>query len=146
MKMRVYLDNCCFNRPFDDPLHLPNWLEAEAKMHVQRQILDGEIELAWSYILDHENAENPYEQRKAAIARWKVRAAIDIDAGDEIIRRASAIMTCGIRSKDALHIACAIEAQCRVFLTTDKGILKKNVDGILVMNPLDFVREMEVEP
>ena len=143
--MRVYMDNCCFNRPFDDPLHVPNWLEAEAKIHVQRQILAGDIELAWSYILDYENAANPYEDRRDAIAQWKGQAAIDIGVGDAIVRRAQAIAQCGIRNKDSLHIACAIEAQCRVFLTTDKGILKKKIEGIRLMNPLDFVREIEVE-
>jgi len=143
MTMRVYLDNCCFNRPFDDPLHLPNWLEAEAKLHVQRQIVAGNIELAWSYMLDYENADNPYEDRQDAIAQWKTKATIDINTKDEIIRRAVSIGQCGIRSKDALHIACAIEAQCHVFLTTDKRILKKKVDGIRLMNPLDFVGEIE---
>jgi len=145
MAMRVYMDNCCFNRPFDDPLHVPNWLEAEAKMYVQRQILAGEIELAWSYILDYENSANPYDHRRDAIAQWKIRAVIDVGADDAVVRRALAIAQCGIRSKDALHLACAIKAQCRVFLTTDKGILKKKIDGIRVMNPLDFVGETENE-
>ena len=146
MTIRVYMDNCCFNRPFDDPLHVPNWLEAEAKIHVQRQILAGDIELAWSYILDYENAANPYGDRRDAIAQWKARATVDIGAGNEIVHRALAIAQCGIRNKDSLHIARAIETQSHVFLTTDKGILKKNVEGIRLMNPLDFVREIEVGP
>jgi hypothetical protein len=33
--MRVYLDNCCYNRPFDDQKRLRIRLEAEAKMAVQ---------------------------------------------------------------------------------------------------------------
>ena len=78
MKTRVYLDNCCFNRPFDDRENLIIRLEAEAKLHVH-----------------------------------------------------------------ALHIACAIRAKCRYFLTTDKRILKKKIEGIVLLNPLDYVRRTE---
>jgi predicted nucleic acid-binding protein len=51
----------------------------------------------------------------------------------------------GIKSKDALHIACAIEAGCTYFLTTDDGILKKmtNHSEIIVLNPIDFIRTIE---
>ena len=36
--MRVYLDNCCFNRPFDYPSSLVVRMETEAKLQVQEQI------------------------------------------------------------------------------------------------------------
>jgi hypothetical protein len=49
--MRVYLDNCCFNRPFDDQSQARIRLEAEAKLEVQQRIKSAEIELAWSYVL-----------------------------------------------------------------------------------------------
>ncbi len=29
MKYRIYLDNCCFNRPYDDQAHLLVQLETE---------------------------------------------------------------------------------------------------------------------
>jgi len=53
--MRVYLDNCCYNRPFDDQNQIRIHLEAQAKLYVQSQIKDSKIELVWSYILDYEN-------------------------------------------------------------------------------------------
>ena len=28
--MRVYIDNCCYNRPFDDRTNIKNYLEREA--------------------------------------------------------------------------------------------------------------------
>ncbi len=143
MRIRVYLDNCCLNRPFDDALTPFIRLEIEAKNHVQQQILNGNIDLAWSFILDHENADNPYEERKKTIALWKHWAIVAIDVDEDIIRRALAIAEFGIRGKDALHIACAIRAQCHYFLTTDKKILKKRIEGITFMNPVDYVQEME---
>ena len=65
---RVYLDNCCWNRPFDDQAQVRVRLETEAKLEIQRRIKEGEIELAWSYILDYENQANPFEERREAIA------------------------------------------------------------------------------
>lgn len=145
MKDRVYLDNCCFNRPFDDPSHLVVQLEAEAKTHVQREIRSGNVELAWSFILDHENDANPYKDRKEAITPWKNLAVVDVGADEEVFRRACAVAKHGLRNMDALHIACAIQARCDYFLTTDKQILKKQVDGIVLMNPLNYVQEVENE-
>jgi hypothetical protein len=43
--MRVYLDNCCYNRPFDDQSNLLVMLEAEAKLFIQKEIKDGRIDL-----------------------------------------------------------------------------------------------------
>jgi hypothetical protein len=54
--MRIYLDNCCFNRPFDDQSAIRIKLETDAKLYIQEMIRIQEIELAWSYILDFENA------------------------------------------------------------------------------------------
>lgn len=39
----VYLDNCCYNRPYDDQKQLKVHLEAEAKMHIQNMITDKKI-------------------------------------------------------------------------------------------------------
>ncbi len=77
--MRVYLDNCCYNRPFDDQKDLRVRLEAVAKLGVQQMILEQRVELAWSYILDYENELNPFEQRKMVIRRWKTHATVDAD-------------------------------------------------------------------
>ena len=61
--MKVYLDNCCYNRPYDDQSSLPISLEAQAKLLIKEKCL----ELASSFILDYENSCNPYTDRKIAI-------------------------------------------------------------------------------
>jgi hypothetical protein len=43
---RLYLDNCCFNRPFDDQQQLKIWLETQAKLSIRQQVLGGTYELA----------------------------------------------------------------------------------------------------
>lgn len=42
--MRVYMDNCCFNRPFDDQSQLKIKLEAESKIYIQENILLKKLE------------------------------------------------------------------------------------------------------
>ena len=49
--MRVYLDNRCYNRPFDEQVQLRVRLETEAKLEVQRQMRSGELEYVWSDML-----------------------------------------------------------------------------------------------
>ena len=39
-------------------------------------------------------------------------------------------------------IAYAVSAKCDAFITTDKGILKKKIDDIKVLNPIDFMRKV----
>jgi hypothetical protein len=35
--MKIYLDNCCFNRPFDDQNDIVVRLEMEAKLFIQQK-------------------------------------------------------------------------------------------------------------
>ena len=78
------------------------------------------------------------------ILEWKQIAKTDVDPTDEILMLGKEIMTLGIKDKDALHIACAIKADCDYFLTTDKKVLNKNVPNIKIINPIDFIRNLEV--
>lgn len=139
--MRIYLDNCCFNRPFDNQSHIKIRLETEAKLFIQSGIYSNEIELAWSYILDYENDCNPFEEKKNSIKKWKGLAVIDIEENDWIINKARYIAKLGVKSKDALHVACAIALKCNYFLTTDEQLIKKmeNFQEIAVINPLHFI-------
>jgi len=142
IKHRLYLDNCCFNRPYDDQAYLTVYLETEAKLFVQKEILQGSFELAWSYMLDYENSMNPYEERRKAIENWKKVSVCDIDFSIDVNLLGNKILSQGLKSNDALHIACAIAAKCAYFLTTDKNVLNKQISEIIVMNPIDFVRKL----
>jgi predicted nucleic acid-binding protein len=143
--MRVYLDNCCFNRPFDDQTQVRVRLEAEAKLEVQERIKDKRIELAWSYLLDFENEVNPFAERRETIGRWKSDATADVEETPVVLRQAHAIANLGLRPKDALHIACAMSAGCDYFLTTDDFVVKRmrGFAEITVMYPTQFIIEVE---
>jgi predicted nucleic acid-binding protein len=138
--IRVYLDNCCYNRPFDNKGNLLVRLEAEAKLHIQQMIKDGELELVWSYLMDFENDANPYTERRDRIALWQGIAKFDIEENENILETAHKLEKIGLREKDSLHIACAVFSKAEYFITTDKKILNKTIDSITVINPIDFLR------
>ena len=142
--MRLYLDNCMFNRPFDNQTDFKILLESEAKLKIQEHIRFGLYELIWSYILDYENSKNPFRERREQIGKWKKYANVDIDADDSVIELSKSLNQLGLKNFDALHIACAITAKVDYFLTTDKGILKKSqmVSDIQIKDPIDFIREV----
>ena len=96
--MKIYLDNCCFNRPFDDQSQIRIRLESEAKLKIQEEIRSGKFQLVWSYILDYENNQNPYQERKVRIKKWKEYAISDIEETSELIETASLLTTQSTRA------------------------------------------------
>ncbi len=143
--MRIYLDNCAFNRPFDNQSDIRIRIETEAKLYIQEKIKAGSLELIWSYILDFENEQNPFIERKISIAKWKKIASADIEETENLLNKARILANLGFKAKDALHIASAVEADARYFLTTVDKILNKTsqLSDIIIISPTDFIKEFE---
>ena len=131
--MKIYLDNCCYNRPYDDQSQLRISLETQAKLYIQDLIRQQKLDLVSSYVLWYENSQNPFEIRKRAISEFIQKNTIeyiDIDKAEEIKCKADDIMKTGVKTKDAYHVACAIYANCDYFFTTDDRLLKYATDEI----------------
>jgi len=143
--MKVYLDNCCFNRPFDDQKQIRIRLETEAKLFIQEKILNKNIELVWSYILEYENEFNPFDERKNIIKEWKNFSVKDIEENKQILEESNRLKEIGLSSKDALHVACAVYAKSDFFITTDDDLEKKLKDynKITIINPIAFLKILE---
>lgn len=141
--IKIYLDNCCYNRPFDNQEQMSIRLETEAKLYIQAGIRGKRYALAWSYVLDSENDDNPYDEKREAIAPWKEIAAAYCTSSEDVLASGGRIMKYGIRAKDALHIACAMQCGCEYFITTDYKLTNKTISGIKIINPMDFIRETE---
>ena len=142
--MKIYLDNCCFNRPFDDQTQLRILLESEAKLNIQENIRSGNHSLVWSYILDYENSKNPFQERREQIIKWRNYAKDDIEETKDIITLAIENSKLGLKNIDALHLACAIKANAKYFITTDDGILKRcgNFQKLRIVDPIGFIKEV----
>ncbi|MBS9780098.1 MAG: hypothetical protein KGV51_05660 [Moraxellaceae bacterium] len=136
-----------FNRPFDNQDNIRIRLETEAKLHIQELIKQGELSLVWSYILSFENSKNPFFERRFAIEKWQSLAKYNITESDNIIKYANKLVDKGIKTKDALHVACAVEARAEYFLSTDDKLLKKlllNTD-IHGLNPTTFIQVLSYD-
>ena len=130
--MRIYFDNCCYNRPYDDQTQIRISLEAQAKIFIQNAIKRDKIELATSYILVYENNKNPFPDSRKTIADFInefTSIFIDIDQVNEVILLAAE--------------TCAILADCDYFLTTDDRVLKFQSNKINVINPIEFLKVLE---
>lgn len=141
----IYLDICCFNRPFDDQTQLLIRLQTEAKLAVQDAIRTGSHQLVWSAVLDLENAANPDLDRREAIDDWKWLAVVDVEANQDIENVAADLDVCGIKPMDALHLASVIQAGAQWFLTTDHALLRKGKreKRVKVVDPIDCIRLTE---
>jgi hypothetical protein len=76
-------------------------LEAEATLCIQEHIRSGTLELVWPYILDCENAANPFEERRTTISGWRQYATQDVEETPLILQHANRLAGMGLKAKDA---------------------------------------------
>lgn len=123
--MLIYLDLCCFNRPFDDQTQSRIRLETEAKLIVQQHVRDGRHQLVWSHILEYENSLNPFLDRRNSISDWRKLSIIKITHSDSLVNLSRDLIKLGIKEHDALHVAAALTANAELFITTDDRLARK---------------------
>jgi len=143
--MRVYLDNCVYNRPFDDQSAERIRLETHAIIEILDRIRTGRIELVWSYINELENAQSPFPENSRAIALWADNAHTFVVESTRLLRNANNLLEFGLRPLDALHVASAVEGKANYFLSTDDRLLRKRsvFDGVQLLNPINALEAMD---
>ncbi|MDR2166868.1 MAG: hypothetical protein LBE35_03320 [Clostridiales bacterium] len=139
--LKIYLDNCCYNRPFDNQEQDIVRLETEAKLIIQDRIRAGWYSLVWSFVLHGENSKNLSFDKKMQIGKWEYIAKEYCHSSIDVFDEAEKFMAVGIKREDALHLACAIKCNCDYLITTDKKFLNKNhlIKGIDIVNPMVFI-------
>ena len=147
--MRIYLDNCCFNRPYDSQTEFKVSMETRAKLHIQEMIRQGKLELAGSYMLEFENEQNIDRMKKTVIRNYQQTYSafyVPIERREILRAKIEEIMAYHISYKDATHIACAIYAKCDYLLTTDIRFMKRyKGNEIVILNPVEFIQLEEEE-
>lgn len=146
--MKERLDNCCYNRPYDDQSQIRIYLETQAKLHIQELIKLRRVELVTSYMLEYENGKNRFMQKKRTIENFmndNESYYVGNERDEMIAKMAEPIMRTGVKEKDAFHVACAIYAKCDYFITTDDRLLKFHTEQISLVTPGEFIRRMEAE-
>jgi len=139
---RVYLDNCCYNRPYDSQLQGKIRSETSAKLCIQELIKCKCLELATSYILDYENNNNKYLVKRNSIRQFmrdNETAYITSTSSDFINSYSRKLSLLGLKYMDSAHIACAILSGCNYFITVDYRVLKAKTSDIQIVSPQRFL-------
>ena len=141
-KLKIYLDNCCYNRPFDDLSQTKVRNEAAAKMYIQSLIKFQSLVLYSSFMLLYEISKNPSMKNREHILHF-VKEHSSFHIGEErkaeVTPLSKGIMETGIKYNDSIHLACSMIAGCDYFITTDRRVLNYKTDRIKVVNPIKFV-------
>ena len=143
--MRIYMDCCCLNRPFDDQTNPIIHLEAEAIKIILSLCEQRVFTLVSSEVLKFEIEKTPDVLRKEKLKILEQLAQEVIKINDEIETRAKYFESLGIQPFDALHLACA-ERGADILITVDKAFLKKANKirdlKIEIKNPIEWLKEV----
>jgi predicted nucleic acid-binding protein len=142
--MKIYLDACCLNRPFDDQSQNRVRIEAEAVLSILEMAQSGALEIIGSDIIDDELSQMPDSERLEKIKLLLSLASSHGSLTSAVERRATELEKWNILSLDALHLASAENAQADYFLTTDDNLLNKAIRHqselkVKVENPAKWV-------
>jgi len=140
---RIYLDMCCYCRPFDNNSQSRILLEAEAVLRIVDAVRDKKLHLISSDIVTAELLENPKEDAVAWIDSVLEFSFDHVQLTSNIEHEAVVIVASGIRPKDALHVASALAGNAEYFCTCDDRLLKKLQAtasvNIQALNPIEIV-------
>lgn len=149
-RMKVYLDVCCLNRPFDDQTQDQIRLEAEAVLLILMHLESGEWEWIGSEVLDLEIEQTPDPERRLRVGLLTAHVHSSVLVEQAETERAERLEALGFHPYDALHLACAESGGTDVFLTTDAKLLRRasrrsREMHIRVANPLAWLTEVTKE-
>jgi predicted nucleic acid-binding protein len=143
--MRVYFDNCCYNRPFDDFSQDRVYLEAEAILTIISHCEYGDWILVTSGVVEYESARISDLDKLEKVQTLCAVAEERVVLTDEAVNRAAYFRKNGLHDFDSLHLAVAEMAHVDVFLTTDDKLLRaahKLSLKIHVANPVAWLMEV----
>ena len=123
--MKIYLDVCCLNRPFDDQNQNRIRLESEAILLILSHIQSGEWQWISSEIVEDEIEQTPNLKRRERTHQLLSHAQITHVLTEVDIERARTLQKNGVNGMDALHLACAESSRVDIFLTTDDKLIKR---------------------
>ena len=145
--MKIYLDNCVLNSPFDDQSQERVRLETEAIVLLLSRLERKEWTWLGSQALEIEIDKAPDVEQQSRLRRVIEFVSSTVEIGEKELERANELQKLGFVGFDTVHLACAESGKADVFLTTDDRLLKlaKRLAKKLhvrVENPLDWMKEM----
>jgi predicted nucleic acid-binding protein len=122
-------------------------METEAILGVLAWCEAGNAELVSSVALKYEADHNPHPVRKAFVKEILLNSNLIIQASDSVEQRARNYCVQVIKVLDALHMACAVDAQADYFCTCDDRFLRRakqiETGQTWVVSPLELIEVIE---
>lgn len=140
------MDNCCFNRVFDDRTNPKIYFDRNSVMIIIEFAEKRFIDLCGSQMLIKEINDTADANKKEKLKLIYSLCSEEILVNEEIAKRAVEIQNnSNIRAKDSIHLACGEYANVDVLLTVDKKF-KNNANrlpaNIRVMEPTEWLMEV----
>jgi len=144
-KLKLYLDGCCLNRPFDDITQDKLRFECEAVLAILKSCEEGIWDVVRSDVLDDEIERTTDLVKKLKLIMMCSSTSVRLTLDNEMVKRARELQaTADLNSYDALHLACAEQSEADILLTTDKEFLDKAKGSdarVRVANPAIWLME-----
>ncbi len=142
--MKLDLDLCCLNRPFDDQSQARIALESQAVVLILEKLDRGEHRFCNSAALVVENSLSPRTEVRLEIDALLERADVWVAHDQALDARAAELRALGFKELDAYHLAAAESAGCDAVVTCDDRFLKaarRNAAkiGVRVTDPVRLV-------
>lgn len=145
--MRIYMDVCCLNRPFDEQAQGRVLLETDSILSILSRCRNSDWSLLASEMIEIEISKASDVEKRVkvetlyALADKKQQLAIT----EQVWARAGFFQRHGIKLFDSLHLALAEINRVSVFLTTDDRLIaaaNRLEIGIAVANPVTWLMEV----
>ena len=143
--MKIYMDACSYNRPFDSQEQDRVHLEAEAILSILNHCGSNGWTLVSSNVIDLEVSNIKSVSKREKVIELCSIASEKVTVNSKIEQRAIEIQQVGIKPFDSFHIALAESAEADILLTTDDKLIKlsrKIQLDVKVENPLNWFTEV----
>lgn len=144
--MKIYMDVCCLNRPFDYQYDDRINIESEAILKILYRCQDEEWQLLGSDIIDFEISKMlDYDKKQKVLMLYNISNS-KTSFNSTIYSLSLKYKNKGLKQFDSMHLASAIVAKADVLLTTDKKFIRiaqQITDlAIEVKNPVNWFMEV----
>jgi predicted nucleic acid-binding protein len=141
--LKIYLDNCCYNRPFDDLTQEKINQEAEAVQKIIELSKNGKIIIVSSQFVKYEIDSIRVKEKRDKILNFYHCDEYHV-LNNHISKLAKYYQTFNLKTFDSLHLAAAETNGADYLLTTDIDFIKYSKrfeHKVKLINPCDFIKE-----
>jgi len=141
--LKIYLDNCCYNRPFDDLRQEKISMEAKAIEDIIAKAENGYVQIYNSPAVDYELYRISEGSKKRQVEDLYESINLKyIKHSEEIEKRVDELEKQNVHHMDAYHIAYAEKINVDYLVTTDRQMTslgRKSDAKIKIINPVEFI-------